>query len=333
MEAFMGQSNAQDTDVVVIGGSLAGLQAALTLGRACRRVVVIDDGRPRNAPATHVHNFLGQHGPAPTALLGTARTALIDYDVTLEHDRVVQVERARSDGRLRVTSHDGRVWQPRVVLLATGLIDELPDVPGVSELWGRDVVACPHCHGWEVRGEPLAQLSLRGMLQRGVERALLLSRWSSDVVLLTDGEEPDAAQREGLYAAGVTVQPQHVRRLVHHEGRLHSVEFADGTHLARRTVFVVTRQRQQSNLSHELGCSHTNEGIAVETDSIGRTSVPGIWAAGTTTSPALLAIGAAGHASTVAIAIHNDLLEQDIAAAAAGNRHNGQSGEPMRSQH
>lgn len=192
--------DAPDADVVVIGGSLAGLQAALTLGRACRRVVVIDDGRPRNAPAAHVHNFLGQHGPTPAALLSAGRAALSDYDVALEHDRVVRIEPAPAGGRLHVTSQDGRVWQARAVILATGLIDELPDVPGVPELWGRDIVACPHCHGWEVRGEPLAQLSLRGMPQRGAERALLLSRWSSDVVLLTDGDELDAVQCERLQA-------------------------------------------------------------------------------------------------------------------------------------
>jgi thioredoxin reductase len=316
----MDELNAPDADVIVIGGSLAGLQAALTLGRACRRVIVIDDGRPRNAPAAHVHNFLGQRGPTPAALLDAGRAALGDYDVALEHDRVVRIEHAPVGDRLHVTSQDGRVWQTRAVVLATGLIDELPDVPGVPELWGRDVVACPHCHGWEVRGEPLAQLSRRGMPQRGVERALLLSRWSGDVVLLTDGDELDAAQCVRLRAAGVAVQTQRVRRLVSRDGRLHSVEFADGTPLPLRAVFVVTRQRQQTDLAQQIGCRHTDTGTAagaVETDPTGRTSVPGVWATGTTTVPALLAIGAAGHASTVAVAIHNDLLERDIAPASA----------------
>jgi thioredoxin reductase (NADPH) len=319
----MDQLNAPDADVVVIGGSLAGLQAALTLGRACRRVVVIDDGNPRNAPAEHVHNFLGQHGPTPADLLGAGRAALSDYDVTLEHDRVVRIEHAPAGGRLHVTSQDGRVRRTRAVVLATGLVDELPDVPGVHELWGRDVAACPHCHGWEVRGEPLAQLSLRGLPQRGVERALLLSRWSSDVVLLTDGDELDAAQCERLQAAGVEIHTQRVRRLVHHDARLDSIEFADGTRLARRAVFVVTRQRQQTDLAQQLGCRHKGAGTAagaVDTDAAGRTSVPGVWASGTTTAPALLAIGAAGHASTVAVAIHNDLLEQDIATVTAQSR-------------
>lgn len=319
----MDHRNAPDADVVVVGGSVAGLQAALTLGRACRRVIVIDDGNHRNAAAEHVHNFLGQHDPTPADLLDTGRAALNDHDVILKHDRAVRIEHAPAGGHLHVTTRDKQVWRTRAVVLATGLIDELPDVPGVHELWGRDVVACPHCHGWEVRGEPLAQLSLRGLPQRGVERALLLSRWSSDVVLLTDGDELDAAQRERLQAAGVAIHTQPVRRILHHDGRLDSIEFADGTRLARRAVFVVTRQRQQTDLAQQLGCRHNDAGAAagaVETDAVGRTSVPGIWASGTTTVPALLAIGAAGHASTVAVAIHNDLLEQDIATATVRSR-------------
>jgi thioredoxin reductase len=306
----------EDVDVVVVGGSFAGLQASLTLGRACRRVVVLDDGRPRNARALHVHNFFGQHDPAPAVLQETARTAVRAYDVSLENDRVAKVEEAAAD-RLTVTSQDGRIWQTRALLLATGLDDELPDVPGVTELWGEDVVACPHCHGWEVRGEPLAQLGFRGMAARGVDRALLLSRWSRDVVLLTDGDELDASQHARLRAAGVVVRTQRVRRLVHEDGRLHAVEFADGTFLPRRAVFVVTRQHQQTDLARRLGCDHVEEGPAagaVVTDVKGRTSVRGVWAAGTTTQPALLAIGAAGHASTVAVAINNDLLERDTQA-------------------
>jgi thioredoxin reductase (NADPH) len=299
-------------DVVVVGGSLAGLQAALTLGRACRRVVVLDDGRPRNAPAAHVHNFLGQRDPTPAALLDIARDMTGDYDVTVEQDRVTRIERT-ADG-LQVTGRGGRTWRSRAVLLATGLVDELPDVPGVADLWGRDVVACPHCHGWEVRGEPLAQLGLRGMPGRGVERALLLSRWSDDVVLLTDGDELDADQHGRLAAAGVAVRAQRVRRIRHHDGRLRGVDFADGGHLPRRALFAVTRQHQQTDLVDRLGCRRLDDGVAIETDPAGRTSVPQVWAAGTTALPALLAVGAAGHAATVAVAMHNDLLEQDIAA-------------------
>jgi thioredoxin reductase len=127
-----------------------------------------------------------------------------------------------------VSTADGRRWVARAVILATGLRDELPDVPGVADLWGRDVVACPHCHGWEVRGLPLAQLGIPGMAARGVQRAELLSRWSPDVLLFTDGDELSPQQRDRLARAGVDIRTEPVRRLIHSDGRLESVETISG---------------------------------------------------------------------------------------------------------
>jgi thioredoxin reductase (NADPH) len=314
MAAVLAPGSPTDVDVAVVGGSLAGLQTALTLGRACRRVAMFDDGHPRNAPAAHVHNFLGVAATRPEDLLAAARRLLDEYDVTVVGSRVRTVQ--REGDRFRVTA-DGGTAMARSVVLATGLHDELPEVPGVHELWGRDVVACPHCHGWEVRGLPLAQLGRPGMAARAVERAVLLSRWSPDVVLFTDGDEVPAALRTRLDAAGVRACTDPVRRLVPAEGRLRAVELRDGRTIARSAVFVVTRQHQQSDLAQQLGCEHVTDGPAagaVSTDSTGATSVPGVWAAGTVAVPALLAIGAAGHASTVALAVHNHLLERDLAA-------------------
>ncbi|MGZ4621744.1 MAG: NAD(P)/FAD-dependent oxidoreductase [Blastococcus sp.] len=294
---------------------MAGLQAAVTLGRACRRVVLFDDGQPRNAPAAHVHNYLGVPDAEPAGLVATGRRMLSQYDVEVVDRRVVAAGRAEPDDRTVLATADGRRWSARAVVLATGLRDELPDVPGVADLWGRDVVACPHCHGWEVRGLPLAQLGIPGMAGRGVQRAELLSRWSSDVVLLTDGDDVSAELRDRLDTAGVTVCTEPVRRLIHSGGRLESVETASGQRIARSAVFVVTRQHQQSDLALQLGCVLVTDGPtagAVRTDPTGATSVPGIWAAGTTAVPALLAVGAAGHASTVAVAVHAALLEQDL---------------------
>jgi thioredoxin reductase len=287
-------------DVVVVGGGVAGLQAALTLGRAVRRVVVVDDGSPRNAPARHVHNFIGIPDAAPGELLARGRSMLADYDVRLHADRVERV--VGSAGRFRVHSAGGASWEARALVLATGLVDELPTVPGVAELWGREVVACPHCHGWEVRGEPLGVLGLRGMPDRAVERALLVGHWSDDVTLYTDGDELTSVQHERLAAAGIAVFAQPVATL-DHDGGVLGVVLSDGSRHDRRAVFVVTRQHQQSDLAVRLGCALT-EGGAIGTDEVGRTSLPGVWAVGTATKPALLAIGAAGHASTVAVALH-----------------------------
>lgn len=301
-------------DAVIVGGSLAGLQAALTLGRACRRVLVVDDGRPRNAPAAQVNNFLGHDALTPSGLLGQARAMLHAHDVTLVQDRAVDARPAAQGGWV-VHGESGRRWSARTVLLATGLVDELPDVPGLRELWGTSVVACPHCHGWEVRGEPLAQIGLPGGLPRTVDRALLLSRWSQDVVLLTHGEELGDERLARLHRAGVAVDTRGLSGVTRTAGQL-TLTLTDGTILHRRAVFVSPAQRQQTDLAQRLGCrvGDAAQAGAVEVDVFGRTSVAGIWAAGTTAQPTLLGVAAAGAASTVAVAMHSALLEDELAA-------------------
>lgn len=283
-------------DVAVIGGSVAGLQVALTLGRARRQVVLFDDGQARNRSASHVHNFLGAEDLAPGELLAIGRRQVAAYGVDVRDLRVdeVEVDDSFVVGGERV----------RAVVLATGLWDELPDVQGVADGWGQSVVACPHCHGWEVRDQPLVQLGMRGSPERSVARALLLSRWSDDVTLCTDGDELTGLQVDRLTRAGVAVRTDPVK-----EVRDGSV-LLDGVELPARRVFVVVRQHQQSDLAERLGCQVADG--AVVTDEGGRTTMPGIYAVGTTTSPALLAIGAAGHASTAAVAVHGDLLELEL---------------------
>jgi thioredoxin reductase len=284
-------------DVAVVGGSVAGLQAALTLGRARRRVVLFDDGQARNRAASHVHNFLGAEDLAPEELLAAGRRQVATYGVDVRGTRVDDVD---VDGDEFVVGGE----RVRAVVLATGLWDELPDVPGVADGWGQSVVACPHCHGWEVQEQPLVQLGMRGSPDRSVARALLLSRWSDDVTLCTDGDELTTVQVDQLARAGVAVRTEPVK-----EVREGSVQL-DGVELKARRVFVVVRQHQQSDLAERLGCQVADG--AVVTDEGGRTTMPGVYAVGTTTSPALLAIGAAGHASTAAVAVHGDLLELEL---------------------
>lgn len=302
---------------------MAGLQAALTLGRSRRRVVVIDDGRPRNGPARHVHNFLGQPSITPAGLLDSARRMLAPYDVTLVDDRVEAIRAVAGRApRFETTTSRGERWFGRSVVLATGLREELPEVPGVAQGWGDRVVACPHCHGWEVRDQPLAQLGMRGLPARGVARALLLSRWSADVVLFTDGDELDPDDRDRLGAAGVRVDTGRVDRVEADDHGVAVVQ-AGGQRIRYGALFVVTRQHQQSDLAARLGCRLVSDGAragAAAADPDGRTSVPGVWAAGTSAFPALLAIGAAGHASSVATAVHAALIDDDVAAAMAAAR-------------
>ena len=300
--------------MVIVGGSLAGLQAALTLGRAARSVAVIDDGHPRNAPARRLRNFLAVQDESPGQFLGRAREGLAQYDVRLIQDRV-ESARARGDG-VELTAASGRSWRARALLLATGLREELPPVPGVAELWGTDVVACPHCHGWEARGEHLALIGLPAAPARTAQRALLVSRWTDRLTLYANGTELTPQQRAALAAAGVEARDGVVDRLDSEDGRLSAVVLADGTRGEHRTAFVVTRQWQQTGLARRLGCEHDEKGGPVDgtvrTDPEGRTSVDRVWAAGSTTAPGLLGIGAAGHGSTVAVAVHNFLTDEEL---------------------
>jgi thioredoxin reductase (NADPH) len=295
-------------DVAVVGGSVAGLQVALTLGRARRRVVLFDDGRARNRGAEHVHNYLGVRDAAPAELLAIGRQQVQEHGGELVDSRVSDVT-ANDDGTFTVAA--GKEISARSIVLATGLRDELPDVPGVAESWGRLVVACPHCHGWEVRDQPLVQLGMRGMPDRSVARALLLGRWSSDVILCTDGETLPEDQLIRPGKAGVTVRTQKVEAVQPQQDDVRVV-LADGEALLPRAVLVVVRQHQQSDLAERLGCRIVDGAVSIDAD--GRTSLPGVYAVGTTAVPALFAIGAAGHASTAALAVHADLLDSDLSS-------------------
>src|SRR3954471_13866111 len=166
--------NEQDFEVVIIGGGAAGLSAALVLGRARRRVAVIDAGEPRNAPAEHMQGFLSRDGMPPAEFLAAGRAEVTGYDVELIEDRVLEIEVGFS---VRLVSC--RVLTARRILVATGVGDELPDLPGVRERWGRDLLHCPYCHGWEVRDQPLGVL---GSHAAAVEHAQLVRQWSDDVI-------------------------------------------------------------------------------------------------------------------------------------------------------
>jgi thioredoxin reductase len=298
-------------DVVVVGGGPAGLSAALVLGRARRRVAVVDAGAPRNAPATHMHGFLSLDGTSPAALLAAARAETRGYGVALVEDSVVDVERGHGFV-LRLAG--GRRLAARRVLLATGAVDVLPDVPGARERWGRDFLHCPYCHGWEVRDLPLGVL---GTGPGSVEHAQLVRQWSSDVVYFphTHALAPD--ERAGLEARGIRVVEGRVARLSLVNDRLDAVQLEDGRAVPRAAVFIrPTLGAREDGPAASLGCDVDEAGL-VRVDPFGRTSVPGVWAAGNATNPRAQVITAAGEGSAAAIAINADLVDEDVRAALA----------------
>ena len=296
-------------DVLVVGGGAAGLSAALVLTRSRRRVAVVDAGEPRNAPAAHMQGFLGSDGLPPSELLARGRAEVAGYGGELVRGTVTAI--ARAGRRLEATLADGTVLTARRVLVTTGLRDEVPDLPGVRERWGRDLLHCPYCHGHEVRDQPLGVL---GGTPESVAHAHLLRQWSDDVVFFTHGAPLTADQREALVARAVGVVATPVARLVVEDDRLTGVELADGQVVPRAAVFVRPGLVPNDTLLTDLGCAVDDHGW-VAVDATGRTSVPGVWAAGNAVNPRAQVITAAGEGSAAAIAINNDLVEDDVHAA------------------
>ncbi|MGZ4492958.1 MAG: NAD(P)/FAD-dependent oxidoreductase, partial [Nocardioidaceae bacterium] len=215
-------------DVVVVGGGAAGLSAALVLGRARRRVAVVDAGAPRNAPAAHMQGFLSRDGMPPADLLAAGRAEVTGYGVEIIEDQVLGIEAG-----FFVRLAGGQVLRARRILVTTGVRDELPDLPGVRERWGRDLLHCPYCHGWEVRDQPLGVL---GTLPGSVQHALLVRQWSDDVVFFAHTYDLTSAERVQLDARRVRVVNGEVARLVIEADRLTGVALTAGQLLPRPAV-------------------------------------------------------------------------------------------------
>ena len=270
-------------DVVVIGGGAAGLSAALVLARAQRSVAVVDAGEPRNGPAQHMQGFLSRDGLPPAELLRLGREEVTGYGADVVAGRVVGVRRtARAEPRFDVRLADGTVLRARRVLVATGLRDVLPDIPGLRERWGRDLLHCPYCHGYEVREQPLGVI---GATPEAVMHAHLVRQWSPDVVLFTHTDDLTADDREALVARAIGVVDGPVARLVVEDDKVTGVELVDGRVVPRTAVFVRPRMVPDNDVLTGLGCAIDDNGWVVA-DATGRTSVPGVWVAGNVVQPA-----------------------------------------------
>jgi thioredoxin reductase len=297
-------------DAVIIGGGPAGLSAALVLGRANKRVLVVDEGRPANAVSQGVGGLLGHDRVKPADLRESGRRQLEEHgDVEVVHGAIDDVERL--GGAFVVRATDGPAVRAHAIVLAHGLRYDPPSLPGIEALWGRSVFHCAFCDGWEVRNRPLA---FHGSGPAAVRSALVLAGWSNDVVLCTDGApDPGGAV---LAAAGVRVRTEAIAGLAGKDGRLERIEFTHGPAERREALFVTTRRDQPNGLAASLGCELTEAGTIV-TDADGRTSVPGVYAAGdAATAHSRSVANAIGMGSRVAYAVALERLAPVTAAAA-----------------
>lgn len=299
-----------DFDVVVIGGGAAGLSAALVLARARRRVLVVDARAPRNARAAHMHGFLSRDGFPPAELLALGREEAAGYGATIVDDVVEAVDTAASG--FRVVLRGGEPVRARRLLVATGLRDELPDVPGLRERWARDVLHCPYCHGFEVKDRRLGVL---GGSSEAIRYAQIVRQWSGDVVYFAAAGLPTEDERRGLAARSIDVVEGTVRRVLVEDDRLCGLELDDGRAVELDALFVPPRFVPNDELLLGLGCELDQDGWAIA-DRTGRTSVAGVWVAGNVADLRAQVITAAGQGSTAAIALNADLVDEDVRDAA-----------------
>jgi thioredoxin reductase len=310
-------------DVVVIGGGAAGLSGALSLSRARRSVLVVDSGTPRNAPADGVHNYLGREGTPPGALLAAGRAEVAGYGGEIAPGEAVAAR--PMDGGFVVDLTDGRSVRARRLLVTTGLVDELPDVPGVRELWGSDVLHCPYCHGWEVRDQAIGVLATG---PGGVLKALLWRQWSADVTLfLHTGPEPTDEEWEQLAARDIAVVTGEVAAVDSDGDRLTGVRLASGRVVPRDALVVSPVFTARSAVLASLGLpvepvgvlGHT-VGSAVPSGPAGATAVPGVWVAGNVTDLMGQVITSAAAGLQAGGAINADLLFEDVRLAVEARR-------------
>jgi thioredoxin reductase len=297
-------------DAVIVGGGPAGLSAALVLGRAKKRVLVVDDDRPANAVSQGVGGLLGHDRVKPADLRRSGRRQLEEHaNVEVRHGAIEDVEPAATG--FVVTPADGSPVRAHAIVLAHGLRYDPPPLPGIEPLWGRSVFHCAFCDGWEVRDQPLA---FHGSGPGAVRSALVLAGWSNDVVLCTDGApDPGGAV---LADAGVRVRTEPIARLAGSDGLLARIEFSDGSAEPREALFVNTRRDQPNGLAAALGCELTGAGTLV-TDANGRTNVAGVYAAGdAATAHSRSVANAIGTGSRVAYAVALDRVAPVLVSAA-----------------
>ncbi|ALG11075.1 NAD(P)/FAD-dependent oxidoreductase [Kibdelosporangium phytohabitans] len=282
-------------DVVVVGAGAAGLSAALVLTRARRSVAVVDSGQPRNAPAAHSHGYLTRDGVPPGELLELGRMEVTGYGGEFFSGEVTAIHRG-----FTVDLADGTKLKARSVVVATGLRDELPDVPGVAERWGKEVIACPYCHGYEFADRPIGVL-------HDAHHALLLRQWSSDIVFFA--ASADIPERAKLAARGIRIIETGVRGLVIEGDRLVGVELVDGRCVPTEAVFLRPKFVPRDEVLKPLGYDPEL------TEAFGRTNVPGLWVAGNVGNPMANLISSAGEGSSTAAMVNLALVQADVEQA------------------
>lgn len=293
-------------DVIIVGGSFAGLSAAMQLARARRRIALIDSGLPRNRYAPHSHGFLGQDGKPPAEIVQQARAQLAQYPTVKFLDGVAANARHHA-GLLHVEMANGQAVEGKRLILATGLRDQLPPLPGLQERWGVTVLHCPYCHGYEMAGRPLGVLAAHPM---SAHQAMLLPDWGP-TTYFTQGEfEPDAEQAALLNRRGVRIERTPVVELMGAAPAIDAVKLADGRRMAVNALFVASKTHMSSPLAQQLGCAFNDgpQGPLIRMDEFRQTTVAGVYAAGDAAIPMSNATLASASGVMAGVCVHRSLV-------------------------
>lgn len=293
-------------DAAIIGGSFAGISAGLQLARARRSILVIDGGQRRNRFASHAHGFLGQDGRAPEAILAEAKAQLLAYPTVVWREATAIAAGAAGDG-FAVTDSGGGSHQARRLLLATGVRDELPDIPGLQERWGKSVLHCPYCHGYELGGGRLGVLASG---RHSGQKAALVADWGEVTLFLNGEPEPDGETLALLTRRGVTIEPARLAAIEGEGGSMQGVRLADGRLVALKALFATGRVCPATPLAAQLGCEleELPFGTIVRADDRKRSSVPGVFVAGDVAVAHHSIAAAVADGAVAALGLHHSLL-------------------------
>lgn len=297
-------------DAVIIGGSYAGLSAAIQLVRARRRVLIIDDGKPRNRFAARAHGVLAQDGRPGAEITAAARAQVAAYP-TAAFRYVEAVDIGAVEGGFEITLADGTRTSGRRLLLAHGVTDRLPNLAGIQERWGRTVLHCPYCHGYEIGGGPIGVLGASAM---SIHQALLIADWGQVTLFLNDVVQPDAEESRQLARRGVIVEPKPVTALEGDAPSLTGARLSDGRLVPLRALFLGVGVRQTGTLAETLGCAldETPMGRIIRVDDFKQTTVPGVYAAGDVARMASNITLASADGVMAGIGVHRSLIEEEM---------------------
>ncbi|GAB3799120.1 FAD-dependent oxidoreductase [Spirosoma humi] len=295
-------------DVVIVGGSYAGLSAAMTLGRSLRKVLVIDGGKPCNRQTPHSHNFLTRDGETPANITAIAREQVIRYpSVSFLSDLAIKA--SADPDVFTVETAGGQQIKARKLILATGVEDLMPPIPGFAECWGRSVLHCPYCHGYEVAGQ---RLGILAAADTAYEMVRLIQHWSSDLTLFTNGPAnltPD--QRQFIDQLNVLIIETPLTAIAHEQGQLTALHVANGATYAVDALYSRVPFRQHSDLAQQLGCTMSESGL-INAAEFGKTNVPGVYTAGDNSSPMRQVALAVTNGSLAGVLVNRELIEEDL---------------------